>query len=61
MHESRLVENMALRRLDEEDIVAITGLAERKGEVRYLDPRGHVGFDIFDERVDEPVEGEDRT
>lgn len=59
MLESRLVENMDLRTLDEEDMVAITGLAERKGIVRYLDPRGHVGFDIFDEAVDEPVEGED--
>ncbi|PKY00545.1 hypothetical protein P168DRAFT_299936 [Aspergillus campestris IBT 28561] len=57
VHESRLVENMELRRMNEEDMEAITGLAERKGEVRYLDPKGHVGFDIFDEEVDEPVEG----
>ena len=33
----------------------IDDLAERKGAVRFLDPRNHIGFDIFDENYDQPV------
>ena len=37
----------------------IDRLAERGGEIRFLDPRDHVGFDVFDEGGDQPVKGEE--
>lgn len=43
-------ENRDLFRLTEEDMNE-----RRDGEVRFLDPRGHIGFDIFIEERDEPV------
>ena len=30
-------------------------LTNDKGTIRFLDPREYVGFDIFNEAVDEPV------
>ena len=52
-----MVENFSssLIKLTDEEIEAINDLAEKKGAVRFLDPRGHIGFDIFDEERDEPV------
>ena len=55
VHEERLVENMEVFRLSDEDMQRIDHLAEEKGTVRYLDPRGYVGFDIFNEDLDEPI------
>lgn len=55
VHEHRMVENKDLSRLSDGELARIDGLAKRKGEVRYLDPRNHIGFDIFREDVDEPV------
>ena len=54
--ESRMVENLELSRLDKEDFAVIDGLADEKGSVRFLDPRFHIGFDIFDEANDQPVD-----
>lgn len=50
-----MVENRALFRLADEDMSKINKLAESTGVVRYLDPKGHIGFDIFTESIDEPV------
>ena len=50
-----MVENMQLFKLSEEHMTRINHIAEVKGVVRYLDPRNHIGFDIFSEDVDEPV------
>ena len=55
VHEERLVENRQLLRLSDEHMMRINRIVEVKGAVRYLDPRNHIGFDIFSEDVDEPV------
>lgn len=49
-----MVENKELSRLSEDQMVEIGCIAEVKGVARYLDPRSHIGFDIFNENVDEP-------
>jgi alcohol dehydrogenase (NADP+) len=55
VHESRLLENLDLKRFPDEDMTQIIHLSKLKGEVRYLDPRNHIGFDIFDESNDQPA------
>ncbi len=57
VHEGRMIENRELFRLNDTHMALINGLAEKKGAVRYLDPRNHIGFDIFCEDIDEPVSG----
>ena len=51
----RMVENRNLFRLSEEHVMKINCIAKVKGSVRYLDPRNHIGFNIFNEESDEPV------
>ncbi|KAF4631258.1 hypothetical protein G7Y89_g6872 [Cudoniella acicularis] len=53
----RMIKNRDLFRLKDEHMEEINSLAEKKGALRFLDPRDHIGFDIFREDVDEPVEG----
>lgn len=53
--ENRLADNIGLSRLSEEHWEKIDHLSQETGNVRYLDPVGHVGFDIFNEEADEPV------
>ncbi|KAK2744315.1 hypothetical protein FQN55_006829 [Onygenales sp. PD_40] len=55
VREDRMVENRGVFRLSDEDVTSINGIPGVKGAVRFLDPKGHIGFDIFDEEVDEPV------
>ncbi|OCL05738.1 aldo-keto reductase [Glonium stellatum] len=55
VHEERMVENRELSRLSDEHIAKIDRIARLRGAVRYLDPRNHIGFDIFNEDVDEPA------
>ena len=55
VHGERMVENRELCRLSDEDVSRIDRITETKGTVRYLDPRNHIGFDVFNEHVDEPV------
>lgn len=50
-----MIENLNVVPLNEKQIARLVGIAEAEGEVRYLDPSGHIGFDIFNELVDEPV------
>jgi hypothetical protein len=57
VHAGRMIENRALFRLNDMHMTLINGLAKKKGAVRYLDPRNHIGFDIFCEDMDEPVVG----
>jgi diketogulonate reductase-like aldo/keto reductase len=52
----RMVENRALSRLSDKDVEKINKIVESTGTVRYLDPKEHIGFDIFTESLDEPVE-----
>jgi alcohol dehydrogenase (NADP+) len=55
VHGQRMVENRELFRLRDEDMTKINAIATVKGTVRYLDPRNHIQFDIFNEEADEPV------
>jgi diketogulonate reductase-like aldo/keto reductase len=55
VHEDRMVENRALFHLADEDMTKINKIVKSTGAARYLDPKGHIGFDIFSESVDEPV------
>lgn len=50
--------NMQVRKLSVELFNLVDGLAALRlgGPVRFLDPSRHVGFDIFDEENDQPIE-----
>ena len=52
---ARLDENKELFSLDGRDMEIIDWIADEKGHVRFLDPRNHIGFDIFDETCDQPI------
>lgn len=54
VQESRLEENRQLFTLSDAVMHTINQLAEVNGYVRFLDPRNHIGFDIFDENDDQP-------
>ena len=54
--EERMVENRTLVKLERKHFDQINFIAEERGTVRYLDPKEYVGFDIFNEDADEPVE-----
>ncbi|PYH31862.1 Aldo/keto reductase [Aspergillus neoniger CBS 115656] len=56
VQESRMVENLDLTQLPDEDMSRMSHISKKKGEVRYLDPKHHVDFDIFDEQHDQPVQ-----
>ena len=54
--DQRLKENITLARLNDEHFVVVDKLTEGRGTTRYLDPTAHIGFDIFNEERDEPLE-----
>jgi alcohol dehydrogenase (NADP+) len=54
--QDRLAENLELLRLASEHFDYISSLSQETGIVRYLDPKDYIGFDIFDETEDQPVE-----
>ncbi|KAK8116002.1 aldo-keto reductase [Apiospora sp. TS-2023a] len=56
VHESRLSENLNLFSLPEVDLQKVNKLSHKTGDIRFLDPKPHIGFDIFDEENDEPVD-----
>lgn len=56
VHESRLRENLNLFSLPEADFQRVNQLTHRAGSIRFLDPSPYIGFDIFDEENDEPVD-----
>lgn len=55
IHHSRMTENLSAAPLEQGQIARIGRIAKVEGEVRFLDPSGHIGFDIFNELVDEPA------
>ncbi|KAI1356444.1 aldo-keto reductase [Xylaria sp. FL0043] len=56
--EDHLKENLALGKLSDGDFDMVDKLSEFRGPIRFLDPKPHIGFDIFDEENDQPVEEE---
>jgi len=59
IREPRLEENRQLIKLDDTAMNVINQLAEERGQVRFLDPKDHIGFDIFDESHDQPTMGDE--
>ena len=55
VQEPRLEENRQSFRLNNAVMHTVNQLAEVKGHVRFLDPRNHIGFDMFDESDDQPT------
>ena len=51
-------QNLFLKRLPDALWDEVDGLSKNRssGAVRFLDPSRHLGFDIFDEENDQPVE-----
>ena len=50
-------QNLTIKRLPGElfeEVNRLSGI--RDGPIRFLDPSGHLGFNIFDEKEDQPVE-----
>lgn len=54
VHDERLQENLNLCVLTEGHFRMIDSLGSRVGHIRYLDPKAHIGFDVFNEEQDEP-------
>lgn len=48
-------QNLQLKRLPEDSFRLMELLSSNHGPIRFLDPRWHLGFDIFDEEQDQPV------
>lgn len=48
-------QNLQLKRLPEDSFRLMELLSSNHGPIRFLDPRRHLGFDIFDEEQDQPV------
>jgi len=55
VHENRIKANFQLMDLSTEDFAILDNLRDESNSVRYLDPRNHLGFDIFSDTADEPL------
>jgi protein-ribulosamine 3-kinase len=55
VHETRIKANFQLMNLSTEDFGILDNLRDESNSVRYLDPRYHLGFNIFSDTADEPV------
>ena len=57
IREAHMKGNRQIFKLDKRAMNIIDLLAESRGQVRYLDPSRHIGFDIFDESCEQPIVG----
>ncbi|KAJ5094545.1 hypothetical protein N7456_010406 [Penicillium angulare] len=57
-HALHMAQNIQLKRLGEGDLFLIDRLSSQRGPARFLDPSRHLGFDIFDEESDQPVDNQ---
>lgn len=59
-NKSRLQENLCIAPLNQKHFATIDTLSTtiESGPIRFLDPSEHLGFDIFDEEIDQPVENQ---
>jgi hypothetical protein len=48
-------QNLQLKRLPDDLFRAVDTISSQRGPIRFLDPSRHIGFDIFDEELDQPV------
>ncbi len=49
-------QDLHLKRLPQHAFDIVDQLSSGRGQFRFLDPSRHLGFDIFDEEKDQPVE-----
>jgi hypothetical protein len=50
-------ENLELGAKLEDDVFeSVNEIVEGRGSVRFMNPQSHIGFDIFDEEKDKPVD-----
>lgn len=54
--EAHMKQNLQLKRLPDDMFAVVDQLSTERGPLRFLDHRRHIGFDIFDEENDQPVE-----
>lgn len=48
-------QNLDLKRLPDDVFEAVDNISAESGQIRFLNPSTHLGFDIFDEEVDQPA------
>ncbi|KAI1392458.1 aldo-keto reductase [Hypoxylon trugodes] len=53
--ETHMKQNLQVKRLPDGLFTIVDQLSLERGPLRFLDPSGHVGFNIFDENNDQPV------
>lgn len=56
VQETHMKQNLQLRKLPDAVFNMVDQLSSAHGPVRFLDPSRHLGFDIFDEENDQPLE-----
>ncbi|KAI5921325.1 aldo-keto reductase [Camillea tinctor] len=56
VQEVHMKQNLELFRLSDDHFRAIDKLSLERGPIRFLNPSPHIGFDIFDEENDQPVD-----
>ncbi|VUC29168.1 unnamed protein product [Clonostachys rosea] len=56
VQEHHMIQNLQLKRLSQEYFDIVDNLSKERGDIRFLNPTPHLGFDIFDEERDQPVE-----
>lgn len=57
VNEGRMKENLELgAKLEEAVFEGVNQIVGERGPIRFLNPLQHIGFDIFDEEKDQPVE-----
>lgn len=56
VNEERMRQNLELEALDDDVFKAVDNIVKETGPIRFLNPSRHIGFDIFDEENDQPVE-----
>lgn len=56
VNEAHMKDNLRLKRLPDDLFVIVPQLSLERGPLRFLDLSRHLGFDIFDEEKDQPVE-----
>ncbi|KAI9768278.1 MAG: hypothetical protein M1839_004142 [Geoglossum umbratile] len=55
VQEAHMQQNLQLKRLPGDLFNVIDQLSSERGPIRFLDPRRHLGFNIFDEENDQPA------
>jgi diketogulonate reductase-like aldo/keto reductase len=55
VQEEHMKQNLQLKRLPDELFSDVDTVSSQNGPMRFLNPSRHIGFDIFDEELDQPV------